>query len=412
MKQLVTIILTLLQAAAQAQNWKSEISIGFVDSIHSAVLNEERGIFVYIPRSYADSASGKHKYPVVYLLDGDIHFVSVAGMVEYLSEGWENTLIPEMIVVGITNTNRMRDFTPTQSSYSPWACGCEIPRSSGGAEDFTRFLEKELIPHIDSFYPSAPYKILIGHSLGGLLVINTLLHHTDMFNAYIAEDPSMWWDHQILEAEAITETRLGQFKNRSLYLSVANTLLGSTDTARLKTDTSRFTIHMRTLFQLRDALVTNTANGLRFGWKFYREEDHGAVPFISEYEGLKYILSDYWMPDYEIPYQDKSFDPDSAIDAHFRKISRNMGYTVRPGLTQVDNIASNYLLLGKYDKAYLLYSKNVRNYPRSAAVYVSLGDYYVSAGDKQNGIKNYAKALSLKYDAITKEKLDRLKPAK
>ena len=137
------------------------------------------------------------RYPVVYLLDGDAHFYSVAGMIHQLSEVNGNTLFPEMIVVGIPNTDRMRDLTPTHSptGYTGDSTGVG---SSGGGEIFMSFIEKELIPYIDSLYPTAPYKVFIGHSLGGLTVINALLHHTRLFNSYIAIDPSMWWQNQLL----------------------------------------------------------------------------------------------------------------------------------------------------------------------------------------------------------------------
>ncbi|HEX3386461.1 MAG TPA: alpha/beta hydrolase-fold protein, partial [Mucilaginibacter sp.] len=87
------------------------------------------------------------------------------------------------------NTNRMRDLTPTN-----------VPpdKSSGGGEKFTDFIKTELMPHIDSIYPTASYKMLIGHSLGGLMAINTLINHPEMFNAYVAIDPSMWWDDRKL----------------------------------------------------------------------------------------------------------------------------------------------------------------------------------------------------------------------
>lgn len=58
------------------------------------------------------------------------------------------------------------------------------------------FIGTELIPRIDSLYPTTPYRILSGHSLGGFMVVNTLAHHADLFSIYIAVDPSLWWDQQ------------------------------------------------------------------------------------------------------------------------------------------------------------------------------------------------------------------------
>ena len=179
-----------------AQN-RNKIEIGTIDSITSKVLNEERKIWVHIPRS-AQYASGfaKQKYPVVYVLDGDAHFSSIVGIIEQLSEINGNTNCPEMIVVGIPNTNRTRDLTPTHSTIELPFVNKDLSDNSGGGENFALFLEKELLPYIESKYPAAPYKTLIGHSFGGLTVMNILTSHTQLFNAYIAIDPSMWWDHQ------------------------------------------------------------------------------------------------------------------------------------------------------------------------------------------------------------------------
>jgi predicted alpha/beta superfamily hydrolase len=102
-----------------------------------------------------------------------------------------------MIVIGITNTNRDRDLKPTIKNLK----GNPNP-DSGGGDNFMNFIEKELIPHIDSIYPTAPYRIFSGHSLGGLTVINTFLNNTQLFNAYIAIDPSLWWNNQALVKQA------------------------------------------------------------------------------------------------------------------------------------------------------------------------------------------------------------------
>ena len=91
----------------------NKINFGVIDSIFSKTLNEQRKIWVYVPNNGNASASSKTKYPVLYLLDGDAHFYSVAGLIHQLSTINGNTLCPEMIIVGIPNTDRTRDLTPT-----------------------------------------------------------------------------------------------------------------------------------------------------------------------------------------------------------------------------------------------------------------------------------------------------------
>jgi len=93
-----------------------------------------------------------------------------------------NTIFPEMIIVGIPIKDRFRDLTPS--------CDSSISQTSGGYNNFISFVEKELFPYINSTYPTAPYKIFIGHSLGGLTVVNTLMKFPGLFDSYIAIDPS------------------------------------------------------------------------------------------------------------------------------------------------------------------------------------------------------------------------------
>ena len=170
----------------------NKVNIGTIDSLQSNILGEQRKIWVYVP----DGAN--QKYPVVYLLDGDGHFSSVVGMIQQLSSVNGNTMCPKMIVVGIPNTDRTRDLTPTHIDTDLPMMDSISSKTSGGGEKFISFMEKELMPFIESKYPTAPYKMLIGHSFGGLAVMQTFTHHNHLFNSYICIDPSMWWDKQKL----------------------------------------------------------------------------------------------------------------------------------------------------------------------------------------------------------------------
>ena len=246
----------------------NNISIGKKDSIYSKQLHEKREIWIHLPGSATGSMFKSQRYPVVYLLDGDAHFYSVTGMIHQLSEINGNTLFPEMIVVGIPNTDRMRDLTPTHSpiGYTGDSAGVG---TSGGGEIFMSFIEKELMPHIDSLYPTAPYKVFIGHSLGGLTVINALLHHTRLFNSYIAIDPSMWWQNQLLLKQSGNILSQNNFDGRTLFLGVANTMPPGMDTSRVWKDNSNNTIHIRSILLLANELKKGKGDGLRWEYKYY-----------------------------------------------------------------------------------------------------------------------------------------------
>ena len=169
MKNFLLTAILIVSYSIYAQTIRNnQIVIGTVDSVHSKILNETRQVWVYIPGQGADSIYAPKHYPVVYLLEGDTHFASFVGMLQYESS-FGNVVCPPMIVVGIPNTDRVRDFTPTHIKPDTPA------NTSGGAEKFIRFIETELMPHIDSRYPTLSYKMMIGHSLGGLLAMQTLI---------------------------------------------------------------------------------------------------------------------------------------------------------------------------------------------------------------------------------------------
>src|SRR5436190_7127305 len=135
------LIVLLLPVFAMAQSDNS-ITIGKIDSVWSGTLKESRKYLVYTPPSYNNSIFLPQKYPVLYLLDGDAHFHSVTGLLQFLGTGINgNYLIPEMIVVAIPNTDRTRDLTPTHVSKG--FDGKEQPflKTSGGMPDFFKFLK-------------------------------------------------------------------------------------------------------------------------------------------------------------------------------------------------------------------------------------------------------------------------------
>lgn len=164
--------------------------LGETHEIVSAELNEHRQLNIYLPPSYHSNDTAH--YPVIYLLDGgtDEDFIHVVGLVQFNSFEWIGRL-PESIVVGITNTDRKRDFTfPTVLP----AARKQYP-TTGGSSAFISFLELELQPYIQSHFRTSQSRTLIGESLGGLLASEILISRPSLFDRYIIVSPSIWWDN-------------------------------------------------------------------------------------------------------------------------------------------------------------------------------------------------------------------------
>ena len=386
--------------AQTGQTQSNQIVIGTKDIIHSKILNEQREIWVYVPSSASDTSFSKQRYPVIYLLDGDSYFTSVVAMIKELSMEWA---YPEMIVVGIPNTDRMRDLSPTHVDSFQFlnvSFDNDMCKTSGGGENFISFIEKELMPHIDSLYSTSPYRMLIGHSLGGLTVINTLIHHTDLFKAYVAIDPVMSSENQIFLKETKKALTNNDYSGVSLFLGIANTMDFGMDTIKVKKDTSKITEHIRSIFELRDLLNKNRQNHLKYAWRYYNNDTHHSVPLNAEYDGLRFILQDYQI--------NIIYDDNGKLERLYENLSRHFGYTVKPPESLINNLAYSNLWMKKFDKAIYLFKLNVSIYPDSWNAYDSLGDYYAATGDKAKAIDNYKKVLSLKEIPDTLKKLEAL----
>ncbi|MEZ4993855.1 MAG: alpha/beta hydrolase-fold protein [Saprospiraceae bacterium] len=380
------------------------LTIGKIETIHSKILNENRDFWIHLPDN---GASGKN-YPVLYLLDGGSHFYSVVGMMRQLSAMNGNTVCPQMIVVGIPNTNRTRDLTPTRARAGQLFVDSTLIANSGGGEEFIAFLEKELMPYVEANYPTEPYRMFIGHSLGGLTVMHALVHHPNLFQSYVAIDPAMNWDEEFL-LKKIKAGALGtHYPNKALYLAIANTMEPDMDTSRVWLDTTFATAHIRSILALDHHLKEQAGSNIRYRGKYYGDDDHTSVPLIAEYDAFRFIFASY---QFRISYEDY-IDPESdmyerVID-HYRRLSAEWGYRIRPQEDFVNNLGHAFLNLDQFAVAGQLFQLNVENYPTSFRVYDSLGDYYRTLGDKENAITNYRRALSLNENASSAAKLEKL----
>jgi len=206
-KQLLVFFLILVTWSLYSQNTDRIINN---DTIHSIILNDQREISVYLPPSYYSS---NQTYPVLYILDGDYNINYVSGILELQASISEN--IPEMILVGISG----KGPETYRKNCKPNIEGIE---DTGNAEQVANFIQKELIPFVKNNYRSSNYKILAGHSIGGLFVINTALNKSSLFNNYIAISPALWWENNAINQVAHETLVANPDLTTSAYVSLAN----------------------------------------------------------------------------------------------------------------------------------------------------------------------------------------------
>ena len=406
MKLFLLLCLLVGPALSQAQTVRNNaIIIGQVDSVTSAVLHEKRKLWVYVPDGAA-SVYAPQRYPVLYLLDGDAFFTTTTGVIQKLS-GFPNLVCPEMIVVGIPNTNRTRDLTPSASTTDDMPAF--VLKASGGGENFTAFLEKELIPYVDAHYPTTAHRTLVGHSFGGLLVMNTLVHHPRLFDNYVAIDPSMQWDQEKLLKQAHEVLAQPIFAGRSLFVAAANAT--GQDSLQVLKNTSDGGAFTRAKWKLREELARNRSNGLRSAYRYYPTDTHNTVPLPATHDALHFLFSAFALsPALTNDLFDTASKVDQAafLEAHYRQVSAQAGYPVLPPEVAVNSMAYYMMLKGQAARSLALFRLNVRNYPTSFNVHDSLGDYYQAQGQPALAIIAYTKALKLKDYPKTREKLAKL----
>src|SRR5689334_23352379 len=241
-------------------------------AIKSAVLGEERIILVRTPVGYEQN---KVSYPVLYMTDGDAHMGHTASTIEWLTQ---NGRIPELIVVGITNTDRTRDLTPVKSTAQNPAGDLQFP-TSGGADNFLKFIETELIPEINKEYRVQPYRILAGHSLGGLFAIHAMISRPGLFNSFIAVSPSLQWENGEALKRATDFLKNQKEMKVSLFVSIGN------EPGAIGEDFDRF----------KEALSKTNIKGFEWQAERMADEDHGSVVLRSHYFGLRKVYNG-WLP--------------------------------------------------------------------------------------------------------------------
>jgi len=272
MKNLTFVILYILLSGVQTtfgQNETDDIIVGSKFVIKSNILDEERTCLISLPDSYNNSSEVDKKYPVIILLDGYTHFKTASGIVHFMSSNRNrNNLMPESIIIAIENVDRERDFTVTKIKT-------KRPNNMGGGRNFLNFIEKELVPNIDKKYKTEPFRTLVGHSLGGLLTLNSYMDENSVFNAYISIDPSIWWNEEMMKNKVDSTPSISL--DKKLYIATANQ--GEANYERNK--------------QRHDSLYTlitkKSDKPLNIEIEYFEKENHRSVPLVALYEGLKYI---------------------------------------------------------------------------------------------------------------------------
>jgi len=266
----VALVFVVASALAQrdggSQTQPVPLTFGETFTLQSEILSEVRRINVYAPPPYAQSPDTR--LPVLYMPDGGMaeDFLHIAGLIQ-VSVG--NGTMRPFLLVGIENTERRRDLTgPTQSADDK-----KIAPRVGGSAAFRRFIRSELMPIVNTRYRTTPETAIMGESLAGLFVVETLFVEPDLFDTYIAFDPSLWWNNKELLEKAGSRSGASGKQQRTLYLA-------SSDEKDLSLLTQ----------QLADRLLKNAPADSRLHYEPMPQETHATIYHPAALQALRRLF--------------------------------------------------------------------------------------------------------------------------
>lgn len=244
------------------------IVLGRSYAIESQALGETRRINIYLPPGYGEGAAS---YPVLYLIDGgvDQDFVHIAGLSQHATI---SASFREMIVVGVETIDRRRELTfPATHDVS---LRTDYP-THGDSAKFRAFIADEVKPWVESRYRTDGYDAVIGESLAGLFAAETFLRQPDLFDGYVAIDPSLWWDNGALATEARALLAAQPDGERTFYMAVAHGVpamrLGQT--------------------ALSQAIKTTAKPGVSFTYEIMDDEEHSTIYHRAALNGLRIVFA-------------------------------------------------------------------------------------------------------------------------
>lgn len=365
---LISYMFLTIQAALIAGDNKTLINY-MEDVIYSELLNEDRTLWIYTPQNY--NLEKEKKYPVLYVLDGRYNFQYTVTIANYL---YECDLIPELIIVGIINTNRNRDMLPTY---------VENVENSGGADVFSQSLISEINPFIDSNFRTLGYNILFGHSYSGLFTQYQFFNYCCTFNSYIAASPSVYWDNMVV---------MNQNNDLKLTKLIYNYFsVGSHERDDMVTGTAML-----------DSVLHNVApENLNFKYEYMKGEDHSTTRLKTLYNGLEFTFKKWYYP----------FKPDNSnwnldsLNSYYKSLSVRLQVDILPPEFTYYYIGYFHLRQENKDEALKTFHTANTLYPHSIKSYTNLATAYERTGNADAAIKYYKMALEIadKEDPLFKE---------
>jgi len=285
---------------------------------------------------------------------------------------------PQLIIVAINHKQRSVDLTPTHDPDKKFP--------NGGGEKFLDFIEQELMPHIKKTYRTAPFNLIAGHSLGGLLVMHSMATRPHLFQAHFAYSPSLYWDNEVVLKQTekfLKETKT--YKNY-LYINMGNEGLERGD--------DRGMAMRNGVLSLTALLNDKPPKEFLFRSDIFEQENHQTTPIIGQFHAYRSLY-----PDWALPWKDSG---NTLVDfkQHYEKLTNRYGYQMKPLKYEINDAGYEQLFQkNNVEAAIKLFEFNVKNFPECGNCYDSLADGYEKQGKLHEALSLLEKASHYSADS-------------
>ncbi|MDY6889906.1 MAG: alpha/beta hydrolase-fold protein [Pseudomonadota bacterium] len=336
-------------------------------TIKSAVLNEQRTVVVQLPKSY--QANPDKVYPVIYRLDGAGNIPLISAVMERLQN---DNRAPEVIIVAIENTNRLRDLYPTVNKEPQGPVG-----EGGGAAKFLAFIEQELMPLINKSYRSHNFNVIAGASAAGVFALYTMQANPELFQAHIAYSPAVWWNYGAPVKAAKSFINKSKDLNNYVYINIG-------EEAGL----------MRERYnELQQALQSNSLPNLRFFSDAFNNVSHNLTSVAGSFNAYHNLFLPKQMP------MSALSDDIESIDVYYKKLSQQWGEQIAPPDRAVRSLGYNLTGSKQFTRAIEVFKYNIKNHPKSVDAFSALSYGYEMQGDTRQALEQMDSALAITNDS-------------
>ncbi|MGD9346115.1 MAG: alpha/beta hydrolase-fold protein [Candidatus Aminicenantes bacterium] len=345
-----------------AQKDGDDIVLGKYRVIHSQILDEDRLLFVHLPREYEDTQLA---YPVLYLLYVDIYnyFADAAIITEKLGGTGE---IPPVIIIGVANTHRYRDLLPVETRGRS---------GTGKAENFLRFLEEELIPHVDKTYRTKNFRILAGPQAAAVFSLYALITKPGLFNAFLSENPFM------------------NPENAAFLYPKAEQFFKTTESMKsfvyIKCETNERPQDLEYAEKLAQLLESEKPEGFRYKVEFREPSGYFITPMPFE-KGLRTLFAGHKLP------EDFKTNTVKDIINYYENLSEEYGFAVDPPSLMLTFEGDKLTEQRKTGEAIALFEYQLNLYPKSLNALMRLGEIYRGMGNFEKARHYYRTFLDIR----------------